>query len=47
MIECGQHISAVLEMRWSEIDWQEKVWLLPASSEERHTKSLRRVGKYH
>ncbi len=39
MIECGQRISAVLEMRWSEVDLQERVWLLPASSEERHTKS--------
>lgn len=39
LLGCGQRISAVLEMRWSEIDWQEKVWLLPASSEERHTKS--------
>ncbi|MGY5761184.1 tyrosine-type recombinase/integrase [Vibrio cincinnatiensis] len=39
LLGCGQRISAVLEMRWSEVDWQEKVWLLPASSEERHTKS--------
>ncbi|EKO3611777.1 tyrosine-type recombinase/integrase [Vibrio metschnikovii] len=39
LLGCGQRVSAVLEMRWSEVDWQEKVWLLPASSEERHTKS--------
>ncbi|ELM6649636.1 tyrosine-type recombinase/integrase [Vibrio vulnificus] len=39
LIGCGQRISAVLEMRWSEVDLQEKVWLLPASSEDRHTKS--------
>ncbi|MFZ3526535.1 tyrosine-type recombinase/integrase [Vibrio harveyi] len=39
LLGCGQRISAVLEMRWSEVDLQEKVWLLPASSEERHTKS--------
>ncbi|EKO3573582.1 tyrosine-type recombinase/integrase [Vibrio metschnikovii] len=39
LLGCGQRISAVLEMCWSEVDWQEKVWLLPASSEERHTKS--------
>ncbi|MBJ6922887.1 tyrosine-type recombinase/integrase, partial [Vibrio cholerae] len=39
LLGCGQRISAVLEMRWSEVDWQEKVWWLPASSEDRHTKS--------
>lgn len=39
LLGCGQRISAVLEMRWSEVDLQEKVWLLPASSEDRHTKS--------
>ncbi|AMF97817.1 tyrosine-type recombinase/integrase [Vibrio parahaemolyticus] len=39
LLGCGQRISAVLEMRWSEVDLQEKVWSLPASSEERHTKS--------
>ena len=40
LLGCGQRISAVLEMRWSELDLEEKVWLLPASSEElRHTKS--------
>ncbi|MFA0428610.1 tyrosine-type recombinase/integrase [Vibrio sp. 10N.222.51.C5] len=39
LLGCGQRISAVLEMRWSELDFDEKVWLLPASSEERHTKS--------
>tara|TARA_Y100000588_G_scaffold322786_1_gene355061 strand:- start:1563 stop:2822 length:1260 start_codon:yes stop_codon:yes gene_type:complete len=40
LLGCGQRISAVLEMRWSEIDLEEMVWLLPASSEDRHTKSL-------
>ncbi|KQB09810.1 tyrosine-type recombinase/integrase [Vibrio metoecus] len=39
LLGCGQRISAVLEMRWNEVDLQEKVWLLPASSEDRHTKS--------
>ncbi|MCG9698029.1 site-specific integrase [Shewanella sp. Isolate11] len=39
LLGCGQRISAVLEMRWSELDLEEGVWLLPASSEERHTKS--------
>ncbi|MEZ9144893.1 tyrosine-type recombinase/integrase [Vibrio sp. 10N.286.52.C3] len=39
LLGCGQRISAVLEMRWSELDFDERVWLLPASSEERHTKS--------
>ncbi|GIC06121.1 phage integrase family protein [Vibrio cholerae] len=39
LLGCGQRISAVLEMRWSEVDLQEKVWWLPASSEDRHTKS--------
>ncbi|HDY7996719.1 TPA: tyrosine-type recombinase/integrase [Vibrio vulnificus] len=39
LLGCGQRISAVLEMRWSEVDLQENVWLLPASSEDRHTKS--------
>ncbi|MCH1930481.1 tyrosine-type recombinase/integrase [Shewanella sp. A25] len=39
LIGCGQRISAVLEMRWSEVDFGEKVWLLPESSEDRHTKS--------
>ncbi len=39
LLGCGQRISAVLEMRWSEIDLDNKVWVLPASSEERHTKS--------
>ncbi|UPR35642.1 tyrosine-type recombinase/integrase [Vibrio cyclitrophicus] len=39
LLGCGQRISAVLEMRWSELDLEEKVWLLPASSEDRHTKS--------
>ncbi len=39
LLGCGQRISAVLEMRWSEIDLDNKVWTLPASSEERHTKS--------
>lgn len=39
LLGCGQRISAVLEMRWSEVDLQEKVWLLPPSSEDRHTKS--------
>lgn len=40
LLGCGQRISAVLEMRWSEIDLEEMVWLLPASSEDRHTKSV-------
>lgn len=40
LLGCGQRISAVLEMRWSEIDLEQMVWLLPASSEDRHTKSL-------
>lgn len=40
LLGCGQRISAVLEMRWNELDLDERVWLLPASSEERHTKSL-------
>lgn len=39
LLGCGQRISAVLEMRWSELDFDEEIWLLPASSEERHTKS--------
>ncbi|MBE4349968.1 tyrosine-type recombinase/integrase [Vibrio parahaemolyticus] len=39
LLGCGQRISAVLEMRWTEIDLENKVWTLPASSEERHTKS--------
>ncbi|PFG58792.1 uncharacterized protein DUF4102 [Vibrio sp. ES.051] len=39
LLGCGQRISAVLEMRWSELDFDKRVWLLPASSEERHTKS--------
>ncbi|MGI9898125.1 tyrosine-type recombinase/integrase [Vibrio natriegens] len=39
LLGCGQRISAVLEMRWSELDFDEGVWLLPASSEDRHTKS--------
>ena len=39
LLGCGQRISAVLEMRWSELDFEEGTWLLPASSEERHTKS--------
>ncbi|GAB6263412.1 tyrosine-type recombinase/integrase [Photobacterium sp. R1] len=39
LLGCGQRISAVLEMRWNELDFDERVWLLPASSEERHTKS--------
>ncbi|MGI2098381.1 tyrosine-type recombinase/integrase [Shewanella putrefaciens] len=39
LLGCGQRISAVLEMHWSEVDFDEKLWLLPASSEERHTKS--------
>ncbi|CAM4445090.1 tyrosine-type recombinase/integrase [Vibrio agarivorans] len=39
LLGCGQRISAVLEMRWSELDLDNRVWLLPASSEERHTKS--------
>ncbi|EJE8548863.1 tyrosine-type recombinase/integrase [Vibrio vulnificus] len=39
LLGCGQRISAVLEMRWSELDFDEGIWLLPASSEERHTKS--------
>lgn len=39
LLGCGQRISAVLEMRWSEVDLENKVWVLPASSEERHTKS--------
>ncbi|HBH7893874.1 tyrosine-type recombinase/integrase [Vibrio parahaemolyticus] len=39
LLGCGQRISAVLEMRWTEIDLDNKVWTLPASSEERHTKS--------
>ncbi|UPR28729.1 tyrosine-type recombinase/integrase [Vibrio crassostreae] len=39
LLGCGQRISAVLEMRWSELDFDERFWLLPASSEERHTKS--------
>lgn len=39
LLGCGQRISAVLEMRWGELDLENKVWTLPASSEERHTKS--------
>ncbi|PWI31860.1 integrase [Vibrio albus] len=39
LLGCGQRISAVLEMRWSELDFDEGIWLLPASSEDRHTKS--------
>ncbi|MGR5341798.1 tyrosine-type recombinase/integrase [Vibrio astriarenae] len=39
LLGCGQRISAVLEMRWSELDLENRVWVLPASSEERHTKS--------
>lgn len=39
LLGCGQRISAVLEMRWSELDFDEGVWLLPASSEDCHTKS--------
>lgn len=39
LLGCGQRISAVIEMRWSELNFKDKVWLLPASSEERHTKS--------
>ncbi len=38
-IECWQRISTVVEMRWSKVDLQEKVWLLPASSEVYRTKS--------
>lgn len=40
LIGCGQRISAVLEMRWSELDLDEGTWRLPASAEDRHTKSL-------
>nr|WP_321459437.1 tyrosine-type recombinase/integrase [uncultured Vibrio sp.] len=40
LLGCGQRISAVLEMRWSELDLDEGIWRLPASSEDRHTKSL-------
>ncbi|MCY9819824.1 tyrosine-type recombinase/integrase [Vibrio alginolyticus] len=39
LLGCGQRISAVLEMRWGELDLENKVWTLPASSAERHTKS--------
>jgi integrase len=40
LLGCGQRISAVLEMRWSELDLDEGTWRLPASAEDRHTKSL-------
>ncbi|WP_418113623.1 tyrosine-type recombinase/integrase [Vibrio scophthalmi] len=40
LLGSGQRISAVLEMRWSELDLDNRVWFLPASSEVRHTKSL-------
>ncbi|MGR5246202.1 tyrosine-type recombinase/integrase [Vibrio sp. PNB23_22_6] len=40
LLGCGQRISAVLEMRWSELDLDKGIWRLPASSEDRHTKSL-------
>ncbi len=40
LLGCGQRISAVLEMRWSELDIEDGVWTLPASSEDRHTKSI-------
>lgn len=39
LLGCGQRISAVLEMCWGELDLENKVWTLPASSAERHTKS--------
>lgn len=39
LLGSGQRISAVLEMRWSELDFDNRVWTLPASSEDRHTKS--------
>lgn len=39
LLGCGQRISAVLEMRWDELDFEQGVWTIPASSEERHTKS--------
>lgn len=39
ILGCGQRISAVLEMRWNELDIENGVWTLPASSEDRHSKS--------
>ena len=39
LLGSGQRISAILEMRWHEIDLDNGVWILPASSEDRHTKS--------
>lgn len=40
LLGCGQRVRAVLEMRWEEVDLINRIWVLPASSEERHTKSL-------
>ncbi|ADN74681.1 integrase family protein [Ferrimonas balearica DSM 9799] len=35
----GQRISTVLSARWSEFDMAARIWTIPASSEERYTKS--------
>ncbi|MBY6096168.1 tyrosine-type recombinase/integrase [Ferrimonas balearica] len=40
LLGSGQRVSAVLEMRWTEIDLDNGMWLIPASSSERHSKSL-------
>ncbi len=39
LLGCGQRISAALEMRWNELDIENRTWFLPASSDSRHTKS--------
>ncbi|WP_299139743.1 site-specific integrase [uncultured Vibrio sp.] len=39
LLGCGQRIRAVLEMRWEEVDFKNRTWILPASSKERYSKS--------
>ncbi|NOH69062.1 tyrosine-type recombinase/integrase [Vibrio rotiferianus] len=39
LLGSGQRVSAALEMKWSEINLKDRIWLIPASSTDRHTKS--------
>lgn len=39
VLSCGQRIGAVFSAKWADIDFKERIWTIPASSEHYFTKS--------